>query len=225
MSGRRIGIALFALFALVFALRNSGDGSGFNYSAENGMVTVSASSSPLALVMAVLLIVAFVLGLEGEQGVVEGPVAGAGARGLAWFTDFMVGMCIVAPMLALAPLAREAALTGEFAWSFERHTATTGDWALGFPLALLMLALLGVYWSLPVLLRGQTVGQAIFGIRVVALPGSSLRGWRCFLRGVAQPFTFFNWVAHFFTHDGSYPLDRFASVRVLTLRSSVAPPG
>ena len=216
---RRLALAVIAIGALVVAFTGTQE-IGFSVTSENGVEHVSAGSGLTALAAAFILIVLYLVALDPEPSEAPDRPASTTRRALAWFFDFFVSFVAIASLFALIPLASEALATGHFQWQFERDAATTSDWIVSLVLVGAVFAGMAVYWGLPPVRGGQTIGQAVFRLRVVSATADPPRMKACLLRGLLQPFAPLLWFTRFFSSRGSYFHDDLASVQVVTTRIS-----
>jgi len=96
-----------------------------------------------------------------------------------------------------------------------------GDWVLGFVSIVLVFAGIAAYWGVPAVRAGQTIGQAVLGLRVVSATGEPLTLRACLLRGVMQPFAPLLWLGRLLSSRRSYFPDDVAHVQVLTTSHNV----
>jgi RDD family len=218
----RLWIALLAAGALLLAF-GLGGGAGVSINFANGVGTYEASSSVLSLLGGLAILITYSITLEPTDPKLTGSRAGVGRRGVAWFIDFLLSLTALTSVLALIPLTAEALATGQFAWEFQRSQITVQDWLLTLIVVGLAFVGMGFYWAVPVMRGGQTVGQCIFGLRVIPAAVVSLSPWRVWLRGLAQPFAPLFWLVKLVS--GKYWLDEVANtkvVRVLEQSSAAA---
>jgi uncharacterized RDD family membrane protein YckC len=127
--------------------------------------------------------------------------------------DFNLSLGALSSVLALIPLAAEARATGHFVWQFERSEILTRDWVIGLIVVGATFSGMALYWALPVVGGGQTIGQAICGVRVVSVTEGRPSFWSAFLRGLLQPFALFLWIGKLVS--GRYWHDELAKVKVV----------
>ena len=155
----------------VFAMGVTTFGFGGEWSADK--VVVSVSSDPILLPWTALGVLGFcvIMRRRGAPRVVGVP--GWGRRVAALFVDRYFATLILENIAALILLALEARRTGQFAWSFERHYAVNTDYFVGVPIELLSMALLFLYFALPLMRGKQTVGCFVLRITIPPLPGGN----------------------------------------------------
>jgi len=213
---RKLTLSALGIGSLFVAFSGSSK-IGFSVTVENGIGQVSAGTSPLSLGAALVILIAYVLVLDPNPDVQPGSVpASTLRRGFAWFCDLILALTAVSAVIALLPLASEAIATGQFQWQFERNSVTLGDWLVGFVGIALMYAGLAIYWGLPPARGGQTIGQAVSGLRVVSATSEPLTLRGCLLRGALQPFAPLLWFTRFLSSRRSYWYDDFAHAQVVT---------
>ena len=189
---------------------------GFSVSSTNGIANVSASTSVASLLATVLVIVAYLLALDPQPRAYPDSSASTLHRAIAWFLDFFLSLLALTSILAFLPLGKEALTTGHFRWEFARTYATASDWLLDLLLVALTFAGMAAYWTIPVFRHGQTIGQAIVGIKVFPTVGEPRVG-RVFLRGLCQPFAPLLWIGKLISVSGHYWHDDLAAVKVLRI--------
>ncbi len=147
---------------------------GASLEASSGSYRMAAGTSPVALLLALLLAVSYVLLMRFDTSCEGVPLAGVFRRFVAFWLDFLICVFMCAPFLGIIPMVAEWTRTGTFHWTFERTNALPGDWfEAGFPV-LLMFAALILYFVLPLLRNRATPGACIMGFRVVPDEGKKL---------------------------------------------------
>jgi len=216
---RRLALAALGIGSLIVAFSGGGQ-IGFSVTYENGVQDVSAGTSPRALVAALIIVIALVVAMDPESDDRPGRAAASTLRrGVAWFLDLLLSLTAVSALVAFFPLVMEAIATGHFQWQFERNSATVGDWLVGLLGIIFLFAGMATYWGIPAVRAGQTIGQAVLGLRVVSATAEPLTLRACLLRGAMQPFAPLLWVSRFFSSKRSYFHDDVAHVQVVTTSS------
>ena len=210
--GLRLWMAVLALAGLFLAF-GVGGGAGVTIGSLDARTTYEASSSVVGLLGIVLIGMAYIMSLTLPPAATMDQLAGTGRRAAAWFIDFVLSLTTLATLLALIPLTIEAVATGHFDWRFQRTDVTAGDWVVAFIVVALTLIGMGLYWSLPVMRGGQTVGQCVMGLRVVPASADPPSFGRVWVRGMLQPFAGVLWLAKLVT--GKYWHDEFANTKVV----------
>jgi len=90
---------------------------------KNGRYRFAAGTSPLALVLSLLIVALYILLMYASSAHFGQPLAGVFRRFMAFWIDFMIAITTVAPILGILPTLIEWKRTGTFEWSFERTTA------------------------------------------------------------------------------------------------------
>jgi uncharacterized RDD family membrane protein YckC len=160
-----------------------------------------------------IILITYLTALSPIGEASTGTAAGTGRRAAAWFIDFFLSLTALTSILTLIPLAAEAAATGHFAWAFERAHVTATDWLM--TLVVIGLAFVGMafYWTIPVMRRGQTIGQCIAGVRVMPASERAPSPSRVWLRGLLQPFAPLLWMGKLLS--GKYWHDEIANMKVV----------
>jgi hypothetical protein len=129
---------------------------------------VSAGSSPVALVVALaLLVFLFAYPLRAYPPD-DQRVVGVFRRLGAFLLDVGLIMAIAAPIGAIPTLLAEYHYTDKFQWSFTREFARQTDMALILPVAIGIFMAMFFYFSHYPRKNRQTLGQYVLGYRVVA---------------------------------------------------------
>lgn len=216
---RRLGLAVLSIGALFLSF-SDGQEIGFSVDSVNGVEHVSAGTSIRAIAAALIIVIAYLVALDPEQQEATGPAASTSRRAVGWFLDFMLSLMATSAIVALLPLAGEALATGHFQWSFERDSINAMDWVLSLVGIALLFGGMGLYWGLPPVRGGQTIGQAVLGLRVVSTTDQPINLRMSLLRGLLQPFAPLVWIARLFSPRRAYFHDDLAHVQVITARSA-----
>ena len=143
-------LRIFATGVVVFQIAGiyifPGAGVGGRYEWKGGAATVSAVSSPMALIWAGLGALLFLTLMMGKLSATAVGVPSWSRRVTAFLIDFHFGVATLAGAFAMVDLLVEAARTGHFAWYFERHYSVATD-LFAIPLTLLFMAVLFFYFS------------------------------------------------------------------------------
>ena len=167
-----------------------------------------------------IILVAYLVAIDPEPDLAAGSPASTSRRAVGWFFDFLLSLSAISALVALLPLAREAAATGHFQWEFERESIDAMDWVLGLVGIALSFGGMALYWGLPPVRGGQTIGQAVLGLRVVSTTDQPITLRQSLLRGLLQAFAPLLWLAHFFTSRRTYFHDDLAHAQVITTQVS-----
>ncbi len=164
-------LRIFATGLVIFQIARiyivPGAGVGGHYEWQDGATTISAVSSPMALVWAVLGTLLFVTLMTLRLSTVDVGVPSWSRRVTAFLIDFHFAGATLAGVSAMVDLLVEATRTGDFAWHFERHYAVATD-LFAIPLTLIYLAVLFLYFCFPLTRGRQTVG--CFLMRTMVTP-------------------------------------------------------
>jgi uncharacterized RDD family membrane protein YckC len=197
-----------------------GGGAGTEISVVDGARTVQASSSVVGLIGAVVIVVAYIVALKPENPLVTGTLATTSRRAGAWILDFLFSLSALANVGALLPLVAEAVSTGRFHWQFQRSGITAADWIVSLLVLVLMLVGMAFYWTIPVVRGGQTIGQAILGLRVVAATTDPPSFGRVLARGFLQPLGPWLWLGKLIS--GKYWHDELGRTKVVQVSHSTS---
>lgn len=132
-----------------------------NYSFNNGIthktVSVSAGTHPGFILWSLVALVFWGMYLRKEEdfGILQ--ISSMWRRFWAFILDLLFSVTVLSSFLALGPLCLEAQRTGNFQWQFERDYSVPLDW-LAWPLAVLMLVVLFLYFVYPLTKGRPTVG-------------------------------------------------------------------
>ena len=167
-------LIVFVVVAVSFAVISwSSPG---NFGAESRCVNsecmVSAGSSPLALLVALVLLALFLFYPRHRQQITSQSIVGVFRRFGAFFLDFAAIMLVASPVAAIPTLVAEYFYTGSFQWNFEREFGRPTDVLLIIPAVLGVFTALYLYFSLHPKHQRQTLGQYVFGLLVVATSDS-----------------------------------------------------
>jgi hypothetical protein len=167
---------------------------GYAVATENGISHVVAGSSPYAVGISVLGIICFCVLMRSQIRTIEFRAAPLPLRFAAflldmWFFIFAIGSVGSFPFLIL-----EARRTGTFKWQFERDYSVSSD-NLAVALVFAYLALMVLYFVLPLARRRQTIGGWICRLATVSGNGDVLNlpvstaAWRVFkeFMGLVRP--------------------------------------
>jgi uncharacterized RDD family membrane protein YckC len=214
---RKLRLAVLGIGALVVSFSGGGE-IGFSVDSVNGVEHVSAGTSIRAVAAALIIVIAYLVALDPEPQEAAGPAASTSRRAAGWFLDFLLSLAAISAVVALLPLASEALATGHFQWHFERDSINAMDWVLSLVGIALVFGGMALYWGLPPVRGGQTIGQAVLGLRVVSTTDQPITLPRSLLRGLLQPFAPLVWLAHLFSPRRAYFHDDLAHVQVITTR-------
>jgi uncharacterized RDD family membrane protein YckC len=216
---RRLGLAVLGIGALVVSFSGGGE-IGFSVESVNGIGHVSAGTSIRAIGAAFIILIAYLIAIDPEPEEAAGSPASTSRRAFGWFLDFLLSLAAISALVALLPLASEALATGHFQWQFDRDSINAMDWVLSLVGIALVFGGMAVYWGLPPVRGGQTIGQAVLGLRVVSTTDQPITLRKSLLRGLLQPFAPLLWLAHLFSSRRTYFHDDLAHVQVITTKVS-----
>ncbi len=162
----RLAVFAVVLGTMVFSSWGADGSVGASSNCEDARCVVSASSSPISILLSVALTL-FVLTYPQRTGAPdEIRVVGVWRRLGAFFLDFASVVLVVSSLAAVPVLIAEANFTGDFQWSFVRDFARPTDTAYFLPAALGVFLLLFLYFYLHARVNRPTIGQYVLGYRV-----------------------------------------------------------
>lgn len=167
-------LLVFIVVASGFALSYpwSTDVLGVQSSCANSECFVAAGSSPIALVVAIALLVFLFTYPQRQYRPNDQKVIGVLRRFAAFLLDFAATMIITAPIAAVPTVIAEYLYTDTFQWSFKREFVRSTDTAVILPVTLGVFLAMFLYFYLHPKYGRQTLGQYILGYRVIAVDGS-----------------------------------------------------
>lgn len=189
---------------------------------SDGRYLFAGGTSPWALVIAAFIIALYLLLMFTSLDETVTALPGVMSRFLAFWLDFMLAMCAIAPLLGIFPDLSEWRRTGAFAWNFERTVPAHGDVSLTISLILVAFVAVAIYFLWPLLRRKPTPGTCIAGYLIVPDNGTTIT----FAKGIGRVFLGMYaaglWiVAPFIARDrerGKFWLDRVFLTRAVRLK-------
>ncbi len=158
-------VATMIFLAAGFAVMLHTGETGFSEVTKNGETEMSVGSDPVLIIWDAMAIVLFAALMRIRSKTVVVGIPTLKRRTAALFIDFWFSLATVSTVIALVPLWLEARRTGHFSWHFERDYAVGTD-ALVTPLALLVMAVMFLYFAFPLTKGKQTVGCFVMRLRV-----------------------------------------------------------
>lgn len=161
----------FLVFILVvgfFYICSAFSGGKLTASSEcvNHDCVVSAAASPASIVGALILLV--FVSFYRQAPFEKSPIAvGVWRRFGAFFLDYALTLFILSPVYTLPILIGEASHVGNFSWSFEREFSRPSDTAFLLPGIFATFVGILFYFYIHLRMSRQTVGQYVFGYRIV----------------------------------------------------------
>ena len=181
----RIAAIAIAALQMVYIYVLPGGQTGSTSEWSNGVATISAGSSPKALLWSALGIIFYALLMKLRPFAPREGVPAWWRRAVAFVLDFQFGLITLSGLFALIPLAIEAARTGRFAWNYERHYTVMTDVVIGIPMAFISMGALFLYFVFPLTRGRQTFGCFVTGIKVTPPFGNEGRfTWRAAVRRI-----------------------------------------
>jgi uncharacterized RDD family membrane protein YckC len=134
---------------------------GFSIHESDNAYHVSVGLHPFLLgwsIIAVFLFLA-IMHIEGQTS--EDGMPGLRRRFLAFLIDFIFSLAVTSTFAAVIALLIEYSHARQFTWSFERNYSLPTDNTILFPLVVLTMALMFLYFVWPLTRGKQTVGAFI----------------------------------------------------------------
>ncbi len=139
---------------------------GYTAQSKNAQTHISAGSHPATLVWSAVAVALFIVVIKIKPEETPDGVPSLGRRFLAFIIDFLFSLTIVATFGGLLPLWIEARRTGQFSWHFARDYSVPSDEIFVLPLVVLSMALMWLYFALPLTKGRQTLGCFILRLKV-----------------------------------------------------------
>ena len=162
----RLGVVLFLVLSIVFLEVYSIGQVGYSAQWKDGKTFVSAGSHPVAIAWATVALLIFLAVLRIKAGETIRGVPTLGRRFAAFLIDFWFGILTISSFATIIPLWIEAARTGHFAWNFQRDYAVSTDGIFALPFVLANMAMIFLYFVIPLMKGKQTVGCFVMRLRV-----------------------------------------------------------
>jgi uncharacterized RDD family membrane protein YckC len=159
---------------------------GYTAESRDGRSYVAAGSKPEVILLSVLGIVCFCVLMKAEVRLTECHTAPLQLRLAAFLLDIWFFLFVIGGIGSLPSLLLEAQRTGTFQWHFERSYSVPAD-DLELVLVFVYLALMVLYFVLPLAKRRQTMGCWICRLATVSANGSVLNlpistaAWRVYM--------------------------------------------
>jgi hypothetical protein len=190
------------------------------WSSKDGYV-FAAGTAPWALGFSVLITSLYFLLMNTAPADSGRPLPGIFRRFLAFWLDFGLVMSILAPILGVLPVLVEWGRTKVFAWTFERTTLAASDIPLAALSTAVALAMMMLYFAIPIFRQRPSPGSCIVGYQVVPEGGAALTLRRALLRTSLGFLAVCGaWAAPFVARDrrhGKFWLDRVFGTRAMLL--------
>lgn len=167
---------------------------GYVATTKDGATTVSAGTSPVAIIVSLLSVVLYLVLVSRKIEVQNSRIAPMWYRAAAFAVDFWFALFSVSGLFGFVPVLLEAVRTGAFRWHFQRDYAVFSDNVEMALILLSMCAFVG-YFVLPLMKGSQSVGCWILRLAtvntngdVVYLPlSTAMRRLRAEFRGLLSP--------------------------------------
>lgn len=152
-----LGVALF--------IANISEPATFGISQQwtNGNYSFAGGTHPVALTLALIIAVLYLLLMFGPPPCLGEPLPGVFRRFVTFWLDFILAIILIAPVMGILPAVTEWKRTGAFQWHFERTLHAPGDgWLTAAGLFVLITGLV-FYFAFPLIRRRPSPGACITG--------------------------------------------------------------
>jgi uncharacterized RDD family membrane protein YckC len=164
--------ALWVALSVPLAYMFSAGVVGYTSHWENGKGYVAAGSHPVLLAWSIIALAVLAILFKMEVEEFPAGVPGMWRRFFAFLIDFWFIVAVLASIGGTIPLWLERMRTGQFSWQFQRNYSVPSDQIFVLPLALIIMALMFLYFVWPLTKGKQTVGCFILRLRVAPPFGS-----------------------------------------------------
>jgi|SRR5438477_7290992 len=184
---------VYLLSSFVWFYWLQGNPIGFSSQTKNGLTHDVARSSPVVVALSVMGILLFIFLMTRTVRIETLQTSSLRRRFLAFFLDCWFLMLTVIGASSLFHVLLDAQRSGTFRWSYER---ISGDASAADTVVILInLAVMFLYFVIPLARRRQTVGQWVLGLVTISGDGNlihlpfSIALWRTFVefRGLISP--------------------------------------
>jgi hypothetical protein len=141
---------------------------------SNGNYRFVAGTRPQYLILALLIIAAYIALMHVTIPPSTRPVPGVVRRHVAFLLDFMLAVIAAASAIGLMPVLVEWKRTDRFAWVFERNAPGPSDDLIATVGVSICFALLFLYFLVPLIRRRPSPGACILGYQIIPDDGQSL---------------------------------------------------
>lgn len=195
---------------------------GISQQWTNSTYRFAGGTHPVALVIALVIIVLYMLLMFAKGASLGEPLPGVFRRFITFWIDFILAMMLFTPVMGILPAFTEWKRTGTFQWHFERTTYAHGDgWLIAAGVVFLVAGLI-VYFAVPLIHRRPSPGACIMGYQVVPDDGITMTIQTAILRILLGFIALcIAYIAPFIERDrenGKFWLDKVFGTRALMLR-------
>jgi RDD family len=170
---------------------------GYSSETKNGVTHVMAGSSPVVALLSIAGILLFIFLMFREVRIETFQTSSLRRRFVAFLFDCWFLLLTVVGASSLFHLLIEARHSGTFRWRYQQESGAPPNGA-DAAIVLINLAVMLMYFVIPLARRRQTVGQWLFRLATVTPGGSilylpfSTALWRTFMafRGLISPWRF-----------------------------------
>lgn len=217
---RWVFLAAVAAPVIILSIREP-ETLGVSYEWTNGRYSFGGGTALWALAFSVVMVGLYVALMHSLLTAKGQPLPGVFRRFVAFWLDFFLAMMAVVPVAGILPTVTEWRRTGVFQWNFERTTHASGDGAVGAIGFTLSMALLALYYCLPLVRGRPSPGTCIMGYQVIPEEGITLSFRAALLRTLLGFFAMCTaWLAPFVDRDrkkGQFWLDKVFRTRAVKL--------
>jgi hypothetical protein len=141
---------------------------------EDGNYRFSGGTRPEALVLAGLIVALYIALMKAKRVKPYAPLPGAIRRFFAFWIDFLLAMMSISPIVGILPVIVEWRRTGAVQWTIERNAPMPGDSLQTIIGLLVTMAVLLMYYVVPLLRERPSPGACILGYVVIPDEGVDL---------------------------------------------------
>jgi uncharacterized RDD family membrane protein YckC len=173
-----------AVIAVAIFIANISEPATFGISQQwtNGNYSFAGGTHPIALTLAFLIAVLYLLLMFSPPADLGEPLPGVFRRFVTFWLDFLLAMTLIGPIMGILPALTEWKRTRIFQWHFARTTQAPGDgWLTAAGLTLVALGLV-FYFAFPLIRRRPSPGACITGYQIVPDGGTTITVQTAILR-------------------------------------------
>ena len=164
---RTVVVVAVATFFIVPFLSRVPQTGGLSVVTTNGQTSVTGGTTPMLIGMSILVWLLYWIVLDGDEPFLAKKPAGVIRRFMAAFVDLFLAIFGLSGLSGIFPVLVEWRITGEFAWQIERDYARSSDSILLWSGLPLIFAGLVLYFAYPMTRGRTTIGEYLWGYRVL----------------------------------------------------------
>jgi len=165
-----------AVLGVAIPIGNISEPATFGISQQwtNGNYGFAGGTHPIALTLALIIAVLYMLLMFATPAYLEEPLSGVFRRFVTFWLDFILAMILITPIMGILPALTEWKRTGTFQWHFERTVHAPGDGWLAAAGLILLITGLVFYFAFPLLRHRPSPGACITGYQIVPDDGITM---------------------------------------------------